>query len=45
MGEDGFFKEKELESLEKKIDDLEKWRDEKVELNNFKNFLRKKINA
>lgn len=30
VGEDGYFKEKELESLEKKITDLEKWRDEKV---------------
>lgn len=29
-GEDGLFKEKELDQLEKKISEVEKWRDEKV---------------
>ena len=29
-GEDGFFKEKEIEALEKKADELTKWQDDKV---------------
>ena len=30
-GEDGLFKEKELENMEKKIVEVETWRDEKVQ--------------
>ena len=30
-GENGFFKEKELELLKKKIDEIEKWKAEKIE--------------
>jgi len=29
-GEDGFFKEKELEVMEKKVVEVEKWMEEKV---------------
>ena len=32
-GDDGYFKEKELDNMEKKIAEVEKWRDDKVKIN------------